>query len=217
MSAWEAARRANFQFGSGMQRAPWYPRILATPCRSPGRHWLYTCGALLCLHFGSVAAQEPLPEYPVKAAFLYRLGQFVTWPPPAFPSTDAPFTLCIVGNDPFGPALDEVTRDQRIGERPILVQRLLAWSDEALGCQLLYVASPDAQAVMNLLVQLAGIPVLTVTDASQQDTVRGMVHFVIVERRVRFHIDEAAAARSNLAISSRILSLAESVRRRGQE
>lgn len=217
MSAREAAGAGNFRFGDGTQPASWYPRGLAMPTGSCGRGWLYTCGVLLFLHFGSLAGQESLPEYPVKAAFLYRIGQFVTWPPPAFPSTDAPFTLCIVGSDPFGPALDEVTRDQRIGERPVLVQRLLASSDEAVGCQLLYVASPDAQAVTNLLGQLAGIPVLTVTDASQQDTVRGMVHFVIVDRRVRFHIDEAAAARSNLAISSRILSLAESVRRRGRE
>jgi hypothetical protein len=41
-----------------------------------------------------------------------------------------------------------------------------------------------------------------------------MIHFVIHQGRVRFNIDEAQAARSGVAISSRLLSLALTVRQR---
>jgi hypothetical protein len=41
-----------------------------------------------------------------------------------------------------------------------------------------------------------------------------MIHFVVAQGRVRFHIDEAAAVRSGLTINSRLLALALSVRQR---
>ena len=52
-------------------------------------------------------AQAPVPapslEYSVKAAFLYKFGAFVDWPPTAFDAVTSPFFLCIVGDDPFAP------------------------------------------------------------------------------------------------------------------
>ena len=60
---------------------------------------------------------------------------------------------------------------------------------------------------------MRGKPVLTVTDA-RSSVRRGMIHFVVVQGRVRFHIDEAAAVRSGLTINSRLLALALSVRQR---
>jgi hypothetical protein len=60
-----------------------------------------------------------------------------------------------------------------------------------------------------------GQPILTVTDGEvDRGNVRGMVHFVIVDSRVRFYIDDARAAESHLGIDPRLLGLAVSVRRR---
>ena len=56
-------------------------------------------------------------------------------------------------------------------------------------------------------------PVLTVTD-SRNGGQRGIIHFAIVGGRVRFYINEAAAADRNLSISSRLLALAISVNQR---
>jgi hypothetical protein len=43
-----------------------------------------------------------------------------------------------------------------------------------------------------------------------------MIHFQVAQSRVRFHIDDRAAAESKLDISSKLLALALSVRGRGQ-
>jgi hypothetical protein len=45
---------------------------------------------------------------------------------------------------------------------------------------------------------------------------RGMIHFTLQGGRVRFHIDDDMAARSNLAISARLLGLALSVKPRSR-
>jgi hypothetical protein len=64
-----------------------------------------------------------------------------------------------------------------------------------------------------LLNTLRGQPVLTITD-SRAGAARGMIHFTVSGGRVRFFIDEAAAAEHGLSISSRLLALALGVRQR---
>jgi hypothetical protein len=58
-----------------------------------------------------------------------------------------------------------------------------------------------------------GTPVLTVTDEAQ-GSAHGIIHFVIRGNRVRFAIDDAAAAKNGMTISSKLMRLALSVRLR---
>ena len=50
--------------------------------------------------------------------------------------------------------------------------------------------------------------------AAAVDTLRDGVHFAVIGGRVRFHIDDAAAAASGIGVSSRLLALAVEVRQR---
>jgi hypothetical protein len=43
-----------------------------------------------------------------------------------------------------------------------------------------------------------------------------MIHFQIASNRVRFHVDDRAAAAAGLGISSKLMALALSVRTRGR-
>src|ERR1700685_4603397 len=50
-------------------------------------------------------AQQSKPaEYQVKAVYLYNFSKFVEWPATA--EKENSFAICILGRDPFGPALD---------------------------------------------------------------------------------------------------------------
>src|SRR5687768_4971514 len=62
-------------------------------------------------------------EYDIKAVFLYNCTRFVTWPETAFESGNAPFVIGVLGEDPFGRALDEAVQDEKVGSHPIVVQR----------------------------------------------------------------------------------------------
>ena len=148
-------------------------------------------------------------ERAVKAAYLYKLAPFVTWPDRAFAGSASPFSICLAGQDPFGPLLDRVVANQRIGDRAIVVRRL-AGADSQAGCQMMYLAGAPAR-VREDLRALRGAPILTVTDDAAAP---GMVDFVVDQGRVRFRIDDDAAAASDLTISSKLLSLALSVKSR---
>jgi hypothetical protein len=168
--------------------------------------------AMLILASADARAQPSAPERLVKATFLYRFTSFVTWPPQSFSSADAPIVLCISGGDPFGRNLDAVVRDYRAGGRRIALRRLRTFRGNE-GCHVLYVGS-GAQTIQEALRAARTRPVLTVTDEQDRHGLRGMIHFVVVDNRVRFHIDEADAAEGGLMIDSRLLNLAVSVRRR---
>jgi hypothetical protein len=72
----------------------------------------------------------------------------------------------------------------------------------------------DAAAVTAALDAARGKPILTVTDLQANAAVHGMIGFVVENGHVRFDIDDAAAAQSGLTVSSKLLSLARSVKPR---
>jgi hypothetical protein len=154
-------------------------------------------------------AQSRSLEYAVKANYLVRFAAFVQWPPAAFATATTPVAICVLGPDPFGEALDRAASGQVINGRSIVVRRL-ARHDRRSGCHILYLGRSDGVDVVEALANVDGEAVLTVTD-SARGAERGVVHFAVADNRVRFYIDERAAGRAGLAISSRLLSLALSV------
>lgn len=164
-------------------------------------------GAFIFFLSVSTASLAQPTDVAVKAAFLPRFARYVTWPASAMPKGGDPFFLCVVGGDPFGAILDDAARSQLIDGRRIVVRRMDSGSS-ADGCQIAFV---DGAKATQVLASLAGKPVLTVTDASNEGS-RGIIHFTLSGGRVRFFIDQASAARRGISISSRLLALALGVR-----
>jgi hypothetical protein len=173
-------------------------------------------GGVLVLLCGAPAlrAQDAPVEYAVKATYLYKFVPFVQWPAASFPSPTSPVMLCVVGDGSFSEILNRAVSGERIEGRPLLSRRLPA-VDADSGCHVLYTAGSSAQSVAQGLAAVQGKPVLTVTDSLPAAGAKGIVNFVLADNRVRFEIDNQAAAENGLLISSKLLSLAISVRPRG--
>jgi hypothetical protein len=172
-------------------------------------------GLLLVLLSGGAqtgAKADASLEYAVKAAYLPKFIPFIRWPDSAFAAPGAPVTICLLGDDPFGPRLDQAVR-ATAGERPVELRRLTEPNVE--GCHLIFVAaSTDGGVVQRTLAAARGRPVVTVTDSGSGP--RGIISFVIQANHVRFDIDDALAAQGGLAISSKLLGLARTVKQRAQ-
>lgn len=155
--------------------------------------------ALPTMAFSQTAASL---EYGVKANYLVRFAAFVEWPPSAFVSGAAPMALCVAGRDPFGRALDQAAAGQTAQGRRLVVQRVQTPA-AAAGCHILYVA-PDAAPAYFAVAPGR----LLVTEHGGH----GAIMFLVRDARVRFEIDQGAARRSGLAMNSRLLALAVTVR-----
>lgn len=163
----------------------------------------------LLLSVAPVARAQTSEEL-VKATFLYRFVSFVTWPPEAFATPEAPIRLCVIGSAPLAGALRDVVANAHVEGRSFEVRRP-ADPSSAVQCHAVYVAGDRSEETLRIV---RGRPVLTITDGTIGDDTRGIIHFVQIDRRVRFHIDDARAAEGGLFMNSRLLALGVSVRRR---
>lgn len=147
----------------------------------------------------------------VKATFLYKFADFVEWP--AGSVANGSFVLCAVGDDGVTAVMDRASAGQRVGERPVMVRHLQQVSP-ADGCHAAYLAGSAAQSAEAAAAALQGSPVLTIADGETHPGVPAVIKFVTTDGRVRFDVDDAAAAADHLMISSRLLDLARNVRKR---
>jgi hypothetical protein len=150
-------------------------------------------------------------EYQIKAAFLFNFGQFVTWRPETFAAPGAPFVIGVLGDDPFGNALDAIAEGGRVQGRPVRVARYRSIQD-VTECQILFVSSSVLAGLDGVFAGLRGRNILTVGEVDGFADRSGMIRFFVVDRRIRLEINRAAAEDAGLTISSRLLSLAAVVR-----
>jgi hypothetical protein len=171
--------------------------------------------AVIAAAYAAVCAAATAPaEYQVKAVFLFNFTQFVEWPAAAFSDDKAPFAICVLGRDPFGPNLDEAVRGERVGSRELVVQRYE--TVEKIGdCQILFVSDPAAERPAELAAALMGRSVLTVGDAQSRAGRDVVIGFVSDRNRIRLRINLKAAQDAGLVISSKLLRPAEIVGERG--
>jgi hypothetical protein len=156
-------------------------------------------------------AQTEAPgEYQLKAAFLFNFAKFIDWPGTSFATPQSPFTICILGTDPFRRAMDDALRGKTVGDRAVAVERSRDLAD-ARHCQIVFVSSSEKRRVPEILGGLRGTNALVVGETEGFAEAGASVQFTIEDDRVRFLINTDAAARAGLKVSSKLLSLARVV------
>lgn len=184
-----------------------------------GRSWRPLAACVLALAAGGASARaEPLAspsrpsEYEVKAAFLYNFARFVEWPAPADPG--ARFVIEVVGDDPFGPALERTMAGKTVGGRPIEVRRRHAAT--ARRADIVFVSASERDRLARVLDRAGGPGVLTVGDTDGFAARGVIINFRVEEQRVRFEINPRRAEEAGLKLSSQLLKLATIVDERAR-
>lgn len=166
--------------------------------------------AVLALIFCTLpaAGQEPGPtEYQLKAAFLFNFAKFIEWPLGSFSGPQAPFSICILGADPFGPLMEETVRGQAISGRVVRVRRVRNPAD-LRRCQIAFISTTEKNHLQDIFQAVRGANVLLVGETSGFTEAGGAIEFQMMDNRVRFSINPEAAERAGLRVSSKLLSLA---------
>jgi hypothetical protein len=160
-------------------------------------------------------AQANLPgEYELKAAFLFNFAKFIDWPPNSLASPQSPFTICVLGQDPFGHLLDDQLQGKMIGSRTLAVQRLKNKA-EARRCQMVFVSASEGVHEPEILESLRGANVLLVGETTGFAASGGTIEFTVEDNHIRFTINTDAADRAGLKFSAKLLSLAKVVHDEG--
>jgi hypothetical protein len=150
-----------------------------------------------------------LAEYQVKAAFVYNFARYVEWPPETLGGKDNPFTICIIGQDPFGTAFSSV-EGRVVSGRPLRVRRDVR-SEEAVGCQIAFIADSEERRFQSDLRALGSTAVLTISDIEGFAEAGGAIGLFVADNRLQFDANFATLQRANLKASSQALRLARRV------
>ncbi len=173
-------------------------------------YWLALCAMLL----GSgthLAAQSVSKEYQIKAAFIFNFAQFVQWPATVMTNADTPFSIGVLGEDPFGKALDETVQGEAINGHKIVLQHAQRIND-LTNCQIIFICKSEKSRLKEIMTGIDSGAILTVSEIDGFAENGGIINFYLVGNKVHFEINPAIAHRANLKVSSQLLSLGRIIR-----
>lgn len=166
-------------------------------------------GVILAVCCAILHAQGRPNEYQVKAVYLYNFTRFVEWP--AADAGAGPFAICVLGDDPFGKALDSTVAGETVGGRNVVALRV-GKAEDARICRILYVSSSEDGKWKEILTTLGRSSVLTVSDIPKFSERGGMIEFVAKGDKVRFEVNLTNTAEAGLTLSSDLLKVAAGVK-----
>ena len=160
---------------------------------------------LALIAFAPAALSDDLPEYRLKAAFLYNFALFTEWPA----GIGSTLTLCVYGQDPFGAEIDAL-QGKPVGDRHMVVRRVI--SVEGLtACQVVFITDSSGDGISRALSALRGATVLTIADAPGAAKRGVALNMNVVNNKITFEANLTAARAANVKLSSKLLSLATEV------
>ena len=168
---------------------------------------------MLLLTFGGLGAapaSTQAPEYRVKAAFVYKFGDYVEWPSEAFATPGSPLVIGVVGADSLADELARIASGRTVGGRPVVVKKL-SYGEPLSGLHVIFLGQSTSKQLTAALGASKGHAALTVTESADGLRLGSMINFVVESDKVRFDVALPSAEASRLKISSRLLAVARNV------
>jgi hypothetical protein len=150
----------------------------------------------------SIAQAQSVEEHDAKAAFVFKLVNFVQWP-----GAGGDLVVGFIGADATGDSLQRLAYGKPVNGRRIVVRRM-GHDADLKGCQVIFVGASEGKNASSVLERLRGSNVLTVGESDGFGRHGGIVNLLLNDGRIRFEVNPHAAERAHLQISSRLLSLA---------
>src|SRR3990170_3937550 len=156
------------------------------------------------------AQSQELPEYAVKAAFIYKFTKFVDWPAQAFADPKEPFSICVLGKDHFGNVLDQIFSGKTVNGREPVVKRSNS-VEELKRCHILFISSSEKKRLARIIEVIKFAGILTIGDMDQFAESGGIIGLNEQDKKINIEINVDAVKRSDLKISSKLLIIGKTV------
>lgn len=149
---------------------------------------------------------EPVPEYAMKAAFLYNFALFAEWPT----HLDV-INLCVSPENNLSSAIINGIDGREIRDGVHLKVMSLTAGTDFSSCQILVIGEPNRMHVHDFLNRVSGTPTLTITDVDGLLEQGVMISMYKNDKRLAFEVNLNASRRAGLKLSSKLLRLAQRV------
>lgn len=155
----------------------------------------------------SAHAQTTAPEHDLKAAFIYNFIQFTQWPAAAL--TGGTLNLCVSPGTILHMALQPIAGKAVHGQ---IIALMPLQADQLKSCHVVVAEQLDRPRAQQLRKNMESLPILSITDDPELMREGFIIGMGVDNGKVTFSIDNSRATDARLALSSRLLRLARSVR-----
>jgi hypothetical protein len=148
-------------------------------------------------------------EYTLMALYIYNFAKFTRWPNNSFQSPKSSLNLCVLGDDPFGAALDSI--EGRLVDTHSLSIDHYPRVAVAKGCHILFVSQSEEDRLGLILNEISELAILSISDIEGFSERGGMITLVTQDQKIRFNINSHATSLVGIELSSKLLELASKI------
>lgn len=148
---------------------------------------------LSCFLLAVPSYAKELPEYKLKAGYIYNIMKFVKWP------EKEKLVVCVLGENPFQGYLEEMQK-KRIGDMDIEVIHSYSVS-ELQACDLIFVNVTDFKKIEGMFKN-----VLTISDDKNFLNDGGMIKLVKEQQQIKIMLNYDKITKQGFTISSKLLN-----------
>lgn len=151
-------------------------------------------------------ASEVTKADKVKAAIVYKLTKFITWP-----EKRQTLALCIIGSGAINSELLKINHKFSMGRRISVTHKTPTAPLEKL-CDVVYIHNTKMDRISEVINKLQNKPVVTISDSQNFVYQGGVIGLFRTGSRIRFAISHSATRNAGVSISSQLMGLAKTVK-----
>lgn len=140
----------------------------------------------------------------IHAAMLYNFIKYVQWPNEA---EGGEFVVGVLGEDDVFNTLKTWYDGKPKGSKKYVIKKLGSAAD-ASSCQVVYLGKGKSNQLENIVSNIAGKSVLTITDGNGLAKKGSCINFKVVDGKLKFELNQASVTSQNLKISGQLTSMA---------
>ncbi len=191
---------------------PWPPPRHTLPsCSDPvALRWLVVILILMVSGSAIADSEQQVTENRVKAAFLFKFGDYIQWPAGSFENDTTPIVIGVAGALELAQQLEQIIAGRTVKGRMVTVRQITS-PEETGGVHILFVGRDSDLLLLGPPAVNPEYPILVVTESGDSPPSGSIINFVVSGNKVRFDIALESAKRRSLKINSRLLGVARMV------
>jgi hypothetical protein len=159
---------------------------------------------LMLLFAATIVNAQERPTHEIHAAMLFNFIKYVQWPNEG---EGGEFVVGVLGEDNVFNTLNQWYNGKAKGSKKYVIKKLSS-ADESSSCQVVYIGKSKSKEFDNIKNSIGSKSILTITDGSGLGQKGSCINFKVIEGKLKFELNQAIVASSNLKVSSQLSSMA---------
>jgi len=169
---------------------------------------------IFALLFSAVLYSKPQhDEYFLKAVFIMRINDYITWPNWKINNAKKSFKIGVLGKSRIIKTLESIYKDKKVFNKKVDIAKIPKnnYKKFIKELNILFIAIKNKNTIKSCVKLAKKYNILLIGDSPNFAKLGIHINFYIKNNRLRFEINRASLLQSNLSVSSVLLSLAKLV------